>query len=69
MSDLMSVRLHLSGVRVTRVPVDTVDRLEVERLRANVGFGCAGRCVGHDVTRIPAGCKVIGLGEPVSDAA
>ena len=30
MSDLMSVRLHLSGVRVTRVPVDTVDRLEVE---------------------------------------
>ena len=30
MSDLMSVRLHLSGVRVTRVLVDTVDRLEVE---------------------------------------
>ena len=30
MSDLMSVRLHLSGVRVRGVPVDTVDRLEVE---------------------------------------
>ena len=30
MSDLMSVRLHLSGVRVRRVLVDTVDRLEVE---------------------------------------
>ena len=30
MSDVMSVRLHLSGVRVTRVLVDSVDRLEVE---------------------------------------
>ena len=30
MSDVMSVRLHLSGVRVTRVLVDSVDRLDVE---------------------------------------
>ena len=30
MSDVMSVRLHLSGVRVRRVLVDAVDRLEVE---------------------------------------
>ena len=30
MSDVMSVRLHLSGVRVTGVGVDTVERLEVE---------------------------------------
>ena len=30
MSDVMSVRLHLSGVRVLEVLVDTVDRLEVE---------------------------------------
>ena len=30
MSDLMSVRLHLSGVCVRRVLVDAVDRLEVE---------------------------------------
>ena len=30
MSDVMSVRLHLSGVRVRGVLVDTVDRLEVE---------------------------------------
>ena len=30
MSDVMSVRLHLSGVRVTGVGVDSVDRLEVE---------------------------------------
>ena len=30
MSDLMQVRLHLSGVRVMRVGVDSVDRLEVE---------------------------------------
>ena len=30
MSDVMQVRLHLSGVRVTRVLVDSVDRLEVE---------------------------------------
>ena len=30
MSDLMSVRLHLKGVRVLKVPVDAVDRLEVE---------------------------------------
>ena len=29
MSDLMSVRLHLKGVRVLKVTVDTVDRLEV----------------------------------------
>ena len=29
MSDLMSVRLHLKGVRVLEVPVDAVDRLEV----------------------------------------
>ena len=29
MSDVMSVRLHLSGVRVRRVLVDSVDRLEV----------------------------------------
>ena len=29
MSDLMSVRLHLKGVRVLKVVVDTVDRLEV----------------------------------------
>ena len=29
MSDLMSVRLHLKGVRVLKVMVDTVDRLEV----------------------------------------
>ena len=30
MSDVMQVRLHLSGVRVTRVLVDSVERLEVE---------------------------------------
>ena len=30
MSDVMSVRLHLSGVRVRGVLVDAVDRLEVE---------------------------------------
>ena len=30
MSDVMSVRLHLSGVRVMRVGVDSVERLEVE---------------------------------------
>ena len=30
MSDVMSVRLHLSGVHVRGVLVDTVDRLEVE---------------------------------------
>ena len=30
MSDLMQVRLHLSGIRVLRVGVDSVDRLEVE---------------------------------------
>ena len=30
MSDVMSVRLHLSGIRVLRVLVDTVERLEVE---------------------------------------
>ena len=30
MSEVMSVRLHLSGVGVRRVLVDTVDRLEVE---------------------------------------
>ena len=30
MSDVMSVRLHLWGVRVRRVLVDSVDRLEVE---------------------------------------
>lgn len=30
MSDVMSVRLHLSGVGVRRVLVDSVDRLEVE---------------------------------------
>lgn len=30
MSDVMSVRLHLSGVRVLAVAVDSVDRLEVE---------------------------------------
>ena len=30
MSDVMSVRLHLSGVCVRRVLVDAVDRLEVE---------------------------------------
>ena len=29
MSDLMSVRLHLKGVRVLKVTVDTVDRLEL----------------------------------------
>ena len=29
MSDLMSVRLHVKGVRVLKVLVDTVDRLEV----------------------------------------
>ena len=30
MSDVMSVRLHLSGVGVREVRVDSVDRLEVE---------------------------------------
>ena len=30
MSDVMSVCLHLSGVRVRGVLVDSVDRLEVE---------------------------------------
>ena len=30
MSDVMSVRLHLSGVRVMEVGVDSVDRLKVE---------------------------------------
>ena len=30
MSDFMSVRLHLGGVRVLEVPVDSVDRLVVD---------------------------------------
>ena len=30
MPDVMSVRLHLRGVRVLEVGVDSVDRLEVE---------------------------------------
>ena len=30
MSDVMSVRLHLSGVRVRGVLLDSVDRVEVE---------------------------------------
>ena len=47
MSDLMSVRLRLSGVRVRGVPVDSVNRLdvEVESTRAwsrcpHCGFQC-----------------------------
>ncbi len=40
MSDLMSVRLHLSGVRVRGVPVDTVDRLEVEVASAREWSRC-----------------------------
>ena len=41
--------------------VATLNKL---RLRANVGFGCAGRCVGHDVTRIPRAAKLSGLVNP-----
>ena len=45
MSVVMSVRLHLSGVRVRGVLVDSVDRLEVESTRQwsrcpHCGFGC-----------------------------
>ena len=47
MSDVMSVRLHLSGVRVRGVLVDSVDRLEVEVESArgwsrcrHCGFSC-----------------------------
>ena len=47
MSDVMSVRLHLSGVRVREVLVDTVDCLEVEVVSArgwsrcpHCGFRC-----------------------------
>ena len=41
MSDVMSVRLHLSGVRVRRVLVDSVDRLEVEVESTGSGRGAA----------------------------
>ena len=40
MSDLMSVHLHLGGVRVRRVLVDTVDRLEVEVESAREWWRC-----------------------------
>ena len=41
MSDVMSVRLHLSGIRVRGVGVDSVDRLEVESNRLGSGRGAA----------------------------
>ena len=34
------------------------------RLRDFVGFGCAGRCVGHDVTRIARAAKLSVLVNP-----
>ena len=40
MSDLMSVRLHLAGVRVLGVVVDTVDRLEVRVASAREWSRC-----------------------------
>ena len=40
MSDVMSVRLHLGGVRVRRVVVDLVDRLEVEVESARYWSAC-----------------------------
>ena len=40
MSDVMSVRLHLSGVRVLEVLVDSVDRLEVEMESAREWSRC-----------------------------
>ena len=43
MSDVMSVRLHLSGVRVRGVLVDSVDRLEVEVESAREWSRC-GHC-------------------------
>ena len=47
MSDVMSVRLHLSGVRVLGVPVDDSARLEVE-VEATRGWSrcpcCGFRC-------------------------
>ena len=43
MSDVMQVRLHLSGVRVRGVLVDTVDRLEVEVESAREWSRC-GHC-------------------------
>ena len=52
MSDVMSVRLHLSGVHVREVLVDTVDRLEVEvestrewRRCPHCGFRCYRVCL------------------------
>ena len=48
MSDVMSVRLWLSGVRVLGVAVDTVDRLEVE-VESSRGWSrcpcCGFRCL------------------------
>ena len=41
MSDVMSVRLHLSGVRVMGVLVDSLDRLEVEVESTRNGHGAA----------------------------
>ena len=43
MSDVMSVRLHLSGVRVRGVGVDSVERLEVEVESAR-GWSRCGHC-------------------------
>ena len=40
MSDVMSVRLHLRGVRVVKVLVDTVDRLVVEVVSAREWSRC-----------------------------
>ena len=43
MSDVMHVRLHLSGVRVRRVLVDSVDRLDVE-VESALGRSRCPRC-------------------------
>ena len=58
MSDVMSVRLHLSGVRVRGVLVDDVDRLEVEVESAR-GWSrcplCGFKCRRVSVSAVEAG--------------
>ncbi len=59
MSDLMSVRLHLKGVRVLEVVVDTVDRLVVG---VELGRGRGVRTVGSSVPR----CGTVALSGSVT---
>ena len=42
----------------------TAEKTDKQRLRDFVGFGCAGRCVGHDVTRIARAAKLSVLVNP-----